>query len=126
MYKYRSILHIRIHMGPRYKCIYMHYIYVRVCVMVKFIAGTCVNLIGVFGVRWFSLGHRARGGVLCRPPAVGSVYMTVLYTHTHTSGRASVHGTGFGSIFKHTHKCVYILLYMHVYMVGSIPSYTRG
>jgi len=118
MYKYRSILHIRIHMGPRYKCIYMHYIYVRVCVMVKFIAGTCVNLIGVFGVRWFSLGHRARGGVLCRPPAVGSVYMTVLYTHTHTHTQAGARAyTALALVVSlSTHINVYIYYYICMYI----------
>lgn len=33
-------------------------------------------------------------GVLCWPPAAGSVYMAVLYAHAHS---------GFGSVFEHTH-----------------------
>lgn len=60
----------------------IHIIYLFICNGEIYSRFTCVNLIGVFGVRWFSLGRRARGG-FCAGHLQRDVFIRPLYLRTH-------------------------------------------
>lgn len=92
-------------MGPRYKCIYAC---VCVCYGEIYSRYLCQLNRGLRGQVVFPWPSCSRG-VLCRPPAVGSVYMAVLYAHTR--GRARTYTLGFGivSLNSRSHINVYIL-----------------
>lgn len=104
---------------------HIYALYIRACVCYGEIYSRylCQLNRGLRGQVVFPWPSCSRGGFV--PATCSGICLYDRFIHTHTSGRASVHDTGFGSIFKHTHKCVYIL-YMHIYIYMVVCGATPG